>query len=653
MSAHQFATEGVEACPFMPVFGPPQVMFVRGQGTKLWDSEGREYLDFLSGLAVTSLGHSHPVVAAALADQASTLLHVSNLFANPVATAAAVDLVELFCEVTGVDGQIFFCNSGAEANEAALKLARKFGGRGRHTVVSALGSFHGRTLAALAATGQPTKHEPFQPMPEGFRHVPFNDVDALAAAIDPTVAAVLLEPVQGEGGVVPADIDYLVAVRRLCDERGVLLMLDEIQTGFGRTGRWFGFEHAGIVPDVVTMAKAMGNGVPVGAVWARRDVATVFQPCGGSRRRARRQADRRARGDRRTWRGAVVGGRTRAGSRRQGGAGAAARTWVGHQRRHGDGDPTRATAHRVLGRDRRGHRCLPRGAHMTQLLDIADLSLDDLQWALELAARPHLRTVLQGSGVALIFEKPSNRTRQSMEMAVVQLGGHPVYTRGEEVGFDVRETVEDITLVLAARVFDHHVVRRMAAVSPVPVVNMLSDRSHPLQALADVLTMQQVHGPLAGRVVSYLGDYNNVARSLGEACVLLGARLTVCGPSGFVPDGDELQRLRVLGTGDVVVVEDPIAAVAGAVAVHTDTWTSMGQEDEKADRVRLFAPYRVTAEVMAAAADDAGFYHCLPAYRGLEVAAEVIDGPSSHVIRQAHNRMHAARGALAFLLGVR
>lgn len=278
MSVHGFDTGGFEACPFMPVFGPPQVMFVRGQGTKLWDSEGREYLDFLSGLAVTSLGHSHPAVTAALTEQAATLLHVSNLFANPVATAAAGELVELLRETTGADGQIFFCNSGAEANEAALKLARKFGGRGRHVVVSALGSFHGRTLAALAATGQPSKHEPFQPMPDGFRHVPFNDLDALAASIDPSVSAVLLEPIQGEGGVVPADPHYLAGVRRLCDERGLLLIMDEIQTGFGRTGRWFGFEHAGIVPDVVTMAKAMGNGVPVGAVWARREVSSVFQP---------------------------------------------------------------------------------------------------------------------------------------------------------------------------------------------------------------------------------------------------------------------------------------------------------------------------------------------------------------------------------------
>jgi acetylornithine/succinyldiaminopimelate/putrescine aminotransferase len=173
---------------------------------------------------------------------------------------------------------VFFCNSGAEANEAALKLARRFGGRGRHAVVSALGSFHGRTLAALAATGQPAKHEPFFPMPDGFRHVAFGDLDAMAAAVDPSVSAILIETVQGEGGVVPAEVEYLRGIRQLCDERGLLMIVDEVQTGFARTGRWFGFEHAGVVPDVVTMAKAMGNGFPVGAVWAKREVAAVFQP---------------------------------------------------------------------------------------------------------------------------------------------------------------------------------------------------------------------------------------------------------------------------------------------------------------------------------------------------------------------------------------
>ena len=285
---HAFATSqtatkllgGRPDCPFMPVFGAPQVMFERGQGTQLWDVNGKRYLDFLCGIAVTSLGHSHPVIAAAIAHQANTLLHVSNFFSNPVATQTAMMVDKLVSESFGAKnaGQVFFCNSGAEANEAGIKLARKFGGRGRHVVVSALGSFHGRTLAALAATGQPEKHEPFAPMPEGFRHVVFNDIKSLEASLDASVAAVLLETVQGEGGVIPASVEYLQAVRKLCTERGILMMIDEVQTGFARTGKWFGFEHADIKPDVVMLAKALGNGMPIGALWATKEVASVFKP---------------------------------------------------------------------------------------------------------------------------------------------------------------------------------------------------------------------------------------------------------------------------------------------------------------------------------------------------------------------------------------
>ncbi len=276
--AHGFAHEAQDSCPFMPVFGPPQVMFARGAGTELWDTEGKRYLDFLGGLAVISLGHANPVIAEAICDQAGRLLHVSNFFANQPATQAAIAINALLREATGLSGQTFLCNSGAEANECALKLARKFGGRGRHVVVSALGSFHGRTLATLAATGQTAKHEPFQPMPEGFRHAEWGSLEALEGALDPTVAAVLIEPIQGEGGVNPATVEYFRGIRRLCDERGMLMIVDEIQTGFARTGRWFGFEHFDVAPDVVTMAKAMGNGFPVGACWARADVASVFQP---------------------------------------------------------------------------------------------------------------------------------------------------------------------------------------------------------------------------------------------------------------------------------------------------------------------------------------------------------------------------------------
>ena len=261
-------------------YGVPPLTFVRGAGTELFDDTGRRYLDFLCGLAVTGLGHAHPRVAAAVAEQASTLLHVSNLFVTEPQLEVAERLDALVRAGTGQDtpGRVLFQNSGAEANEAALKLARKYHGRGRHGVLAAFRSFHGRTLATLAATGQPEKHEPFQPLPEGFRHAAWNDVAAFEAALDPSVGAILLEPLQGEGGVNPADVEFLRGVRRLCDERGILLVMDEIQTGLGRTGAWFGFHHAGIRADIVTVAKALGNGVPIGAVWATAEVASAFGP---------------------------------------------------------------------------------------------------------------------------------------------------------------------------------------------------------------------------------------------------------------------------------------------------------------------------------------------------------------------------------------
>ena len=297
---------------------------------------------------------------------------------------------------------------------------------------------------------------------------------------------------------------------------------------------------------------------------------------------------------------------------------------------------------------------------LRHFINSTDISADELRKVLQLStiSIEDLGRPLAGLGAALIFEKPSNRTRHSMEMAVVQLGGHPVYTRGEEVGFDVRETVEDITKVmggyhgiLAARVFDHNIVRRMADSSSVPVVNMLSDRQHPLQGLADVLTMQQQLGDLVRKTVCYVGDYNNVARSLAQASALLGMHVRLGCPNGYAAEDGELQALEKLGAASVSQFDNVKDAVRGAHAVHTDVWTSMGQESETNKREKAFSNFQVTEAVMKDAAADAIFMHCLPAHRGMEVAAEVIDGPRSKVFEQAHNRMHAARGLLAFLMG--
>lgn len=302
------------------------------------------------------------------------------------------------------------------------------------------------------------------------------------------------------------------------------------------------------------------------------------------------------------------------------------------------------------------------GHERRSLLDVTDLSTDEVAIALDLAELPvaALGRPLEGSSMALIFEKPSNRTRHSMEVAVFQLGGHPVYTRGEEIGFDTREPVEDVAHILSgyhaaigARVFDHVTVERLHAAAEVPVVNMLSDRSHPLQAFADALTMRQCLGELTGKTVAYVGDYNNVARSLAEISAMLGMHVRLGCPPGYDADDAELERILLLGAASVEQSARPAEAVAGAHAVHTDTWVSMGQEADKEARRRAFEGFQVDAPLMAGADPAAVFMHCLPAYRGFEVAADVIDGPQSVVYQQGHNRLHAARGLLAFLFGVR
>ncbi len=251
------------------------VAFAHGEGVRLTDLEGKQYLDFIAGIAVSSLGHNHPAVTSAIQTQAARLLHVSNLYLVPEQAHLAQWLVE-----HSAGDRAFFCNSGAEANEAAIKLVRKYWrarGSSRHEIIVAHGSFHGRTLAALAATAQPKYQQDFKPLPPGFVTVLFNDIGALRDAVTANTAAVMLEVVQGEGGYHFATREYLTGVRALCDEHGLLLLLDEIQTGVGRTGRWFAYEHFGITPDIVTLAKGLGGGVPVGAMLAT-EAASAFVP---------------------------------------------------------------------------------------------------------------------------------------------------------------------------------------------------------------------------------------------------------------------------------------------------------------------------------------------------------------------------------------
>ena len=293
---------------------------------------------------------------------------------------------------------------------------------------------------------------------------------------------------------------------------------------------------------------------------------------------------------------------------------------------------------------------------MRSFLEMDDIDGRELTEILDLSeARP--KPVMAGLGAALIFEKPSNRTRNSTEMAVVQLGGHPITIRGEEIGIGKRETVEDVTRVLAryhaiiaARVFDHGLLEGMARVGEVPIVNLLSDKSHPCQVLADLLTLRQTWGDLEGKKLAWVGDGNNVARSLALGCALAGIEIRLACPPGHELDASSLDAARALG-GTALATRDPKEAVDGADAVYTDVWVSMGQESETADREDAFAGYQVNAALMAAASPGALFLHCLPAHRGLEVSADVIDGPASVVFDQAENRMHAARGLLMWLLG--
>jgi ornithine carbamoyltransferase len=280
-------------------------------------------------------------------------------------------------------------------------------------------------------------------------------------------------------------------------------------------------------------------------------------------------------------------------------------------------------------------------------LEVDDLSSDELTAVLNRAEQLDPPAVFAGRGAALLFEKPSNRTRVSMEMAVVQLGGHPISLRNEEVGIDTRETAEDLARIysgmcalIGARVFEHSKLERMASVATVPVVNMLSDDAHPIQALADLLTIRQRFGSLEGRSLAYVGDGNNVCRSLMAAAAVAGMQMRVATPAGYEPPADGMSELT----------NDPAEAVAGADAVYTDVWASMGQEEEAAQRRQDFAGFTIDDALMAHAGPEAIFLHCLPAHRGEEVAASVLEGPQTAVWEQATNRMHAQRGLMLWLL---
>lgn len=293
---------------------------------------------------------------------------------------------------------------------------------------------------------------------------------------------------------------------------------------------------------------------------------------------------------------------------------------------------------------------------MRHFLEVDDLTPTELSRVLSAAAASHWPQPLASKGAALVFEKPSARTRNSMEMAVVQLGGHPVTIRPDEVGLDTRETVEDVArtlacfhAIIAARVFEHQTLERMAAVSPVPVINLLSDDAHPMQALADLLTIEAVLGSLDGRTVAYVGDGNNVARSLAIAAGMSGMHVRIATPKGYELSEADVDRIHRTGI-EPLCTNDPREAVKDVDVVYTDVWASMGHEEEAVLRREAFEGFTVDAELLDAAADHVAFLHCLPAHRGEEVTHDVLESDRSHVWLQAENRMHAARGLMAWLL---
>ena len=253
-------------------YGTPSIALVKGKGLVVTDADGKQYLDFLGGIATNILGHAHPVIVKAVTKQVSTLSHVSNFYVHP----HAVELAEKLAALTGdKSAKVFFCQSGAEANEAALKLSRR---TGKLRIVAAQGAFHGRTMGALSLTGQPAKREPFLPLVKGVKHVPFGDIEAMRKAVTKKTAMVIIEPIMGEAGVIVPPADYLRELRVLCDAKGALLVIDAVQTGMGRTGDWFGYEYSGITPDVITLAKGLGGGLPLGAMIALGKAADLFQP---------------------------------------------------------------------------------------------------------------------------------------------------------------------------------------------------------------------------------------------------------------------------------------------------------------------------------------------------------------------------------------
>lgn len=580
----------------MPTYSRMPALFVQGSGCTLWDNRGNEYLDMLAGIAVLSLGHCHPAVVAAVTRQAQQLMHVSNLLLS----APQAQLAERLCRLSGMD-RAFYGVCGATANETALKIAKKHGLRkrpeGDYEIITLQRSFHGRSLGAISATGQRKYQRAFEPLVPGFVHIEANDLDALREAFSHKTAAILMEPIQGEGGVTALTTAFLKEAERLCREHDAFLMLDEVQTGIGRTGEWFCFQHHGVRPDVMLLAKGLGGGMPIGVCLAAGKAAAILEPgdhgatFGGnpvscaaamavldtiehagmlpqiSRVGRLLEEGLRAMGPEVVevrGMGLMLGAQLSKPIARD----VVRRCFENHLIINATDDftlrfvpPLILTESQVkdalailagaLGVEapKIGATLAPSAAptRYGDVLAMDDLTEAQIRDVLDLAAyskqrrrlAPSAVTPVEGRAVALLFEKASLRTRMSFEVAIKELGGHPVYLSQGDVGLGKRETVKDIagnlsrwTSLIVARLYWQRDLKELALHSDVPVVNALTEWEHPCQALADMLTIQERFGDERVKI-AYVGDGNNVARSLAKLATRLGYPFTIVGPENF------------------------------------------------------------------------------------------------------------------------
>ncbi len=578
--------------PVLPTYARADLAFERGEGAYLFSTDGRRFLDFSSGVAVTSLGHAHPHLVAALKAQAEKLWHCSNLYRVPGQERAAERLVGASFADTA-----FFCNSGAEAMECAIKVARKYhaatGHPERQRLICCTGSFHGRTLATLAAAGNQKYLDGFGPPAAGFDHVAYGNLNEMRAAVTQETAGIVVEPVQGEGGLATASAEYLEGLRAIADEFGILLVFDEVQSGMGRTGKLFAYQWTKIAPDVMGLAKGLGGGFPVGACLASERAAqgmtagthgstfggnplamaatnavldVMLAPnssrgssawpgcCGSASRRSPRSIRPLRRGARQGHAGRLAlqcrqrrGGRAlaprrasdRGGGRERGAAAAAA---------HHRGEPRRGGV--------RHHRA--RGAAMDAMtkarprhfLDLDRIDRATLRRLLDKGhafKRGTAKERLPGKILAMIFEKPSTRTRLSFEVAIKQLGGDAIVMASSESQLSRGETMADTARVLS-RYVDGVMIRtgnaqnleELAAHASVPVVNGLTELTHPCQIMADVMTLEERKGDLAGKIVAWCGDGNNVATSWIHAAARFGFELRLACPKTLEPPATAL-----------------------------------------------------------------------------------------------------------------